>query len=60
MELASKRIEIFKKSVPTLLRVVVLYNPRGENSANVMRLALIQKIAPTLGLKLTEKPIKSP
>jgi putative ABC transport system substrate-binding protein len=60
VELASKRIEVFKGSVPTLQRVVVLYNARGENSAHVMRLALVQKVAPTLGLKLTEKPIKSP
>ena len=60
VEFASKRIEIFKESVPTLQRVILLYNARGENSAHVMRLALIQKVAPTLGLKLTEKPIKSP
>jgi putative tryptophan/tyrosine transport system substrate-binding protein len=60
VELASKRIEVFKESVPTLQRVVVLYNARGENSAHVMRLALVQKVAPSLGLKMTEKPIKSP
>jgi putative ABC transport system substrate-binding protein len=59
VEFASKRIEVFKESVPTLERVVVLYNARGENSAHVMRLALVQKVARTLGLKLTEKPIKS-
>jgi putative tryptophan/tyrosine transport system substrate-binding protein len=60
VEFTSKRIEIFKESVPTLQRVILLYNARGENSAHDMRLALIQKVAPTLGLKLTEKPIKSP
>jgi putative ABC transport system substrate-binding protein len=60
VEFASKRIEVFRESVPTLQRVVLLYNARGENSAHDMRLALIQKVAPTLGLKLTEKPIKSP
>jgi putative ABC transport system substrate-binding protein len=60
VEFASKRIEIFKESVPTLQRLTLLYNGRGENSAHVKRLAIIQKVAPTLGLKLTEKPIKSP
>jgi putative tryptophan/tyrosine transport system substrate-binding protein len=59
VEFASKRMEIFKELVPTLQRIVLLYNARGENSAHLMRLALIQKLAPTLGLKLTEKPIKS-
>jgi putative ABC transport system substrate-binding protein len=40
--------------------VLILYNARGENPAHVRRLALIHKAAPSLGLKLTEKPIKSP
>lgn len=31
VEFASKRIEIFKESVPTLQRVILLYNARGEN-----------------------------
>jgi ABC-type uncharacterized transport system substrate-binding protein len=59
VEFISKRIEIFKEAVPTLEKVVVLYNARGENPAHVKRLALIQKAAPSLGLKLTEKPVKS-
>jgi ABC-type uncharacterized transport system substrate-binding protein len=51
--------KFFKELVPTLQRIVLLYNAGGENSAHLMRLALIQKLAPNLRLKLTEKPIKS-
>jgi ABC-type uncharacterized transport system substrate-binding protein len=60
VEFITKRIEVFKESVPTLEKVVVLYNARGENPAHVKRLELIQKAAPSLGLKLTEKPVKTP
>ncbi len=59
VEFAAKRLEIFKEVIPTLQRVVVLYNARGENPNHVRRLAIIQKAAPSLGLKLAEKPIKS-
>ena len=37
----------------------MLYNARGENPAHAKNLALLQKVAPNLGLKLTEKPVKS-
>lgn len=50
-----KRLEIFKEAVPTLRRVAVLYNARGENPIHAKSLALVQKVAPTLGLKLAEK-----
>jgi ABC-type uncharacterized transport system substrate-binding protein len=58
-EMNGKRLEIFKEAVPTLQRVAVLYNARGENPTHTKSLALVQKVAPTLGLKLAEKPIKS-
>jgi putative tryptophan/tyrosine transport system substrate-binding protein len=53
-----KRLEIFKEAVPTLRRVAVLYNARGENPAHAKSLALIQKVAPAIGVKLVEIPIK--
>jgi ABC-type uncharacterized transport system substrate-binding protein len=58
-EVDGKRLEVFKEAVPTLRRVAVLYNARGENPGHAKRLTLVQKIAPALGLKLIEKPIKS-
>jgi putative tryptophan/tyrosine transport system substrate-binding protein len=59
IEMQGKRLEVFKEAVPTLQRVTVLYNARGENPAHAKNLALLQKVAPNLGLKLTDKPIKS-
>jgi putative tryptophan/tyrosine transport system substrate-binding protein len=59
VEMQGKRLEIFKEAMPTLRRVAVFYNARGENPGHVKSLALIQKAAPNLGLKIAEKPIKS-
>ena len=59
VEMQGKRLEVFKEAVPTLRRVAVLYNARGENPVHANSLALVQKVAPALGLKLIEKPVKS-
>jgi ABC-type uncharacterized transport system substrate-binding protein len=59
VEMQGKRLEVFKEAVPTLRRVAVLYNARGENPGHAKSLALVQKVAPALGLKLIEKPVKS-
>jgi putative tryptophan/tyrosine transport system substrate-binding protein len=59
VEIEGKRLEVFKEAVPTLQRVAVLYNARGENPGHAKRLASVQKVAPALGLKLMEKPVKS-
>ena len=58
-ELYGKRLEIFKEAVPTLRRVAVLYNARGENPVHAKILALVQKVAPDIRVKLVETPIKS-
>ena len=58
-QMYAKRLELFKEVVPSLRRVAVLYNARGENPAHEMRLALVRETAPKLGLKLNEKPAKS-
>jgi putative ABC transport system substrate-binding protein len=58
-EIQGKRLELFKEAVPTLRRVVLLYNARGENPGQAMSLAVVQEVAPKLGLRLTEKPIRS-
>jgi putative ABC transport system substrate-binding protein len=58
LEMHGKRLQTLKEVVPALRRVTVLYNARGENPIHEKSLALIQKIAPTLRLKLAEKPIK--
>jgi putative tryptophan/tyrosine transport system substrate-binding protein len=59
VEMQGKRLEIFKEAVPTLRRVAVMYNARGENPGHAKSLALLQKVAPSLGLKIVEHPIKS-
>jgi putative tryptophan/tyrosine transport system substrate-binding protein len=59
VEMQGKRLEIFKEAVPSLRRVAVLYNARGENPGHAKSLALLQKVAPSLGLRIIEQPIKS-
>jgi putative ABC transport system substrate-binding protein len=59
VEMQGKRLEVFKEAVPTLRRVAVMYNARGENPGHANSLALLQKVAPSLGLKIVEHPIKS-
>ena len=58
-QMFAKRLELFKEAVPSLRRVALLYNAKGENPAHAMRLALIRETAPKLGLTLNEKPAKS-
>ncbi len=60
IEIWGKRLELFKELVPTLRRVVLLYNARGENPSHDKSLGLLREIAPKLGLKLAEMPINSP
>ena len=43
VEMQGKRLEVFKEAVPTLRRVAVLYNARGENPGHVKSLALSPK-----------------
>jgi putative tryptophan/tyrosine transport system substrate-binding protein len=57
-EIYGKRLEVFKEAVPSLRRVTVLYNARGENPTHFASLRLLQKIAPKLGVTIIEKPIK--
>jgi putative ABC transport system substrate-binding protein len=59
VEFTSKQFEVFKETIPTLKRVAVLYNARAENPAHATRLATLQKTAPSLGVKVAAKPIKS-
>src|SRR4029453_2708539 len=55
VEMQGKRLETFKEVVPALRRVAVFYNARGENPGHAKNLALVRKVAPSLGLTLTEK-----
>jgi len=58
-EIVGKRLELFKEAVPSLRRVVLLYNARGENPGHAKNLAVVREVAPNLGLKPIEKPAKS-
>ena len=57
-EIYGKRLEDFKEAVPNLRRLSVLYNARGENPTHFASLRILQKIAPTLGVTIIEKPVK--
>jgi putative tryptophan/tyrosine transport system substrate-binding protein len=58
-EIYGKRLELFQEVVPSLRRVALLYNARGENPDHARRLAVVREVAPKLGLTLNEKPAKS-
>ncbi|MGH7798140.1 MAG: ABC transporter substrate-binding protein [Candidatus Binatia bacterium] len=58
-EFQGKRLEIFKEAVPTLRRVAVLYNARGENPGHEMNLKLLRESAPKLDIKLISQPVKT-
>jgi putative tryptophan/tyrosine transport system substrate-binding protein len=58
-EIEGKRLELFKELVPSLRRVALLYNARGETPAHETRLKVVREVAPKLGLKINEKPSKS-
>jgi putative ABC transport system substrate-binding protein len=58
-EIYGKRLEVFKEAVPTLRKVTVLFNARGENPTHFSSVKVLQKTAPKLGLTLIEKPIKT-
>ena len=58
-EIHGKRLELFKEVVPSLRRVALLYNARGETPGHARRLAMVRETAPKLGLTLNEKPAKS-
>jgi putative tryptophan/tyrosine transport system substrate-binding protein len=58
-EIYGKRLELFKEVVPSLRRVTLLYNARGENPGHARSLTVVREVAPKLGLKLNEKPAKS-
>jgi putative ABC transport system substrate-binding protein len=49
-ETAGKRLELFKATVPTLVRVAVLYDP--ANRGNVLHVNEVQKAARSLGLTI--------
>jgi putative ABC transport system substrate-binding protein len=58
-ELQAKRLEVFKDLVPTLRRVVVLYNARVDAPHHTKNLQAVQKAASRLEFKLAAKPIKT-
>ena len=57
-EFQGKRLEIFKDAVPSLQRVTVLYNARGENPGHELNLNTLRQIAPKLDIKVLPTPIK--
>jgi putative ABC transport system substrate-binding protein len=59
VELQGKRLEILRDVVPGLRRATVLYNGRGENPGHEQAMALLRRLAPQLGISITEKPITS-
>ena len=57
VELAPKKLEIFRELVPGLKRIVVVYD--ATNVEAVERLAVQREAARRLGLAMVEKPVRS-
>jgi putative ABC transport system substrate-binding protein len=57
-EISGTRLEVFKEIIPSLRRVMLLYNARGENPSQRLLMDVLRNTAPKLGLVLAEKPIK--
>ena len=57
-ELAGKRLELLKETLPRLTRVGVLWNPMDQGSAQGLK--EIELAAPTLGLEIQSLQVRSP
>ena len=57
-ELAGKRLELLKETLPRLTRVGVLLNPTDQGSAQGLK--EIEIAAPTLGLEVQSLQVRSP
>ena len=57
-ELAGKRLELLKETLPRLTRVGVLWNPTDQGSAQGLK--EIEIAAPTLGLEIQSLQVRSP
>ena len=57
-ELAAKRLELLKETLPRVSRVAVLWN--AANPGNVRQFEETKLVAPTLGLKLQSVQVRSP
>jgi putative tryptophan/tyrosine transport system substrate-binding protein len=57
-ELAGKRLELLKETLPRLTRVGVLLNPNDQGSAQGLK--EIEIAAPTLGLEIQSLQVRSP
>src|SRR5262245_53264869 len=58
IEVAGKRLELFKATVPTLIRVAVLYDP--ANPGNVLHAQAVQTAGRALGLTVQLWEIRGP
>ena len=57
VEIAGKRLELFKEAIPKLVRVAVIYDP--ANSANVLHVKEVKSAAAPLNLTVESWGIKS-
>jgi putative ABC transport system substrate-binding protein len=57
-ELSGKRLELLRELVPTIRRVLVLYDPR--DSSPRQGVAAAREAAPRLGLSLVEREVRTP
>lgn len=53
-----KQLEVFKEVVPSLTKVPVLYDARGDESVYGKGLEQIKKVASTLGITLKDMPVR--
>jgi putative ABC transport system substrate-binding protein len=57
-DLAGKRLELLKETIPSLSRVAILWDPRGPGGAGHARES--EAVAPALGLRLQRLEIRLP
>jgi putative ABC transport system substrate-binding protein len=57
-ELIGKRLQLFKETVPSVLKVGAIWNPANE--ANVLMLAAAETAARALGIELLAVPVRRP
>lgn len=59
LENTGKQLEVFKEVVPSLRRIVVLFDGRKENPYRDASLSAVRKVASYLAIKVVEKPVRS-
>jgi ABC-type uncharacterized transport system substrate-binding protein len=53
-----KQLEVFKEAIPSLSKVLVLYDARSENPLPLKGVAQLKKVASHLAIQLDDRPVR--